>query len=129
MEARDIMTQEVITLTPNMTVGEAADVLVRYRIHGAPVIGEDGMLVGMVSLVDLVAKPGAKVREIMTPDPVFAMEDTPLQEVAQTMLDEMVRRVPITRGGRVVGIVSASDIVRAYLGLVDELAKVKASAN
>ncbi|MDR5684314.1 MAG: CBS domain-containing protein [Armatimonadota bacterium] len=123
MEARDVMTQEVITLTPDMTVGEAADVLVRYRIHGAPVVGEDGGLIGMVSLVDLVGKPGGTVREIMTPDPISAMEDTPLPELAQTMIDEMVRRVPITRGRRVVGIVSASDIVRAYLGLVDELAK------
>jgi CBS domain-containing protein len=129
MEARDIMTREVITLVPEMTVGEAGDVLVRYRIHGAPVVGRDGMLVGMVSLVDLVAKPGAKVREIMTADPVFAMEDTPVTELAQTMLDEMVRRVPITSGGRVVGIVSASDIVRAYLSLADELAKAKAQSN
>jgi len=43
------------------------------------------------------------------------MEDTPVEELAQLMLDEMVRRVPIVRGGQVVGIVSASDIVRVYL--------------
>ena len=58
------------------------------------------------------------MREIMTPDPVVAMEDTPVEELAQLMLDEMVRRVPIVRGGQVVGIVSASDIVRVYLDVV-----------
>ena len=115
VEARDIMSQDVIVLTPDMDVQEAADLLVRYRIHGAPVVDPNGMLVGMVSLVDLVGKAGGTVREIMTPDPVVAMEDTPVEELAQLMLDEMVRRVPIVRGGQVVGIVSASDIVRVYL--------------
>jgi CBS domain-containing protein len=115
VEARDIMSKDVIVLTPDMDVQEAADLLVRYRIHGAPVVDEKGMLVGMVSLVDLVGKAGGTVREIMTPDPVVAMEDTPVEELAQLMLDEMVRRVAIVRGGQVVGIVSASDIVRVYL--------------
>lgn len=118
MEARDIMSKDVIVLTPDMDVQEAADLLVRYRIHGAPVVDANGMLVGMVSLVDLVGKAGGTVREIMTPDPVVAMEDTPVEELAQLMLDEMVRRVPIVRGGQVVGIVSASDIVRVYLDVV-----------
>lgn len=115
MEARDIMSKDVIVLTPDMDVQEAADLLVRYRIHGAPVVDANNMLVGMVSLVDLVGKPGGTVRDIMTPDPVVAMEDTPVEELAQLMLDEMVRRVPIVRGGQVVGIVSASDILRVYL--------------
>lgn len=115
MEARDIMSKDVIVLTPDMDVQEAADLLVRYRIHGAPVVDAAGMLVGMVSLVDLVGKPGGTVRDIMTPDPVVAMEDTPVEELAQLMLDEIVRRVPIVRGGQVVGIVSASDILRVYL--------------
>jgi CBS domain-containing protein len=115
VEARDIMSKDVIVLTPDMDVQEAADLLVRYRIHGAPVVDANNMLVGMVSLVDLVGKPGGTVRDIMTPDPVVAMEDTPVEELAQLMLDEMVRRVPIVRGGQVVGIVSASDILRVYL--------------
>ncbi|MDR7414971.1 MAG: CBS domain-containing protein [Armatimonadota bacterium] len=120
MLARDIMTKDVITLDPSLTVEEAADVLIRYRIHGAPVVDQEERLVGMVSLVDLVAKAGSRVRDIMTPDPVTASEDTPLAELAQLMLDEMVRRVPIVRGSRVVGIVSASDFLRAYLELVGE---------
>lgn len=115
MEARDIMSKDLIVLTPDMDVHEAAELLVRYRVHGAPVVDASGMLVGMVSLVDLVGKPGGTVRAIMTPDPVVAMEDTSVEELAQLMLDEMVRRIPIVRGGQVVGIVSAADILRVYL--------------
>jgi CBS domain-containing protein len=119
MEARDIMARDVVVLTPDMGVDEAAEILIRYRIHGAPVVDAQGMLVGMVSLVDLVGKPGARVSEIMTRDPITATEDTPVEELAQLMLDEMVRRVPIVSGGRVVGIVSASDFLRLYLDLVE----------
>lgn len=119
MEARDIMARDVVVLTPDIGVDEAAEILIRYRIHGAPVVDEQGMLVGMVSLVDLVGKPGARVSEIMTRDPITATEDTPVEELAQLMLDEMVRRVPIVSGGRVVGIVSASDFLRLYLDLVE----------
>jgi len=117
MEARDVMTKDVITLTPDMTVDEAQDVLLRYRIHGAPVVDRTDQLVGMVSFVDLVARPGARVRDIMNPDPVTAPEDAPVEEVAALMLDQMVRRVPIVRGNRVVGIVSASDIIQLFLNL------------
>lgn len=117
MEARDVMTKDVITLTPDMTVDEAQDVLLRYRIHGAPVVDRTDQLVGMVSVVDLVARPGARVRDIMNPDPVTAPEDAPVEEVAALMLDQMVRRVPIVRGNRVVGIVSASDIIQLFLNL------------
>lgn len=117
MEARDIMTKDVLTLTPDMTVAEAQDVLLRYRIHGAPVVDRTEQLVGMVSLVDLVARSGQRVRDIMNPDPVTASEDTPVEEVAALMLDQMVRRVPIVRGNRVVGIISASDIIQLFLNL------------
>jgi CBS domain-containing protein len=119
MEARDIMTTDVITLSEDMTIEEATDLLLRYRIHGAPVTTPDGQLRGMVSFMDLARRAGEDVRvaDIMTPDPVVAQEDTPVEEVARLMLDQMVRRVPIVRAGTVVGIVSASDIVQLFLNL------------
>ncbi|MDQ7858149.1 MAG: CBS domain-containing protein [Armatimonadota bacterium] len=119
MEARDIMVTDVVTVTPEMTVAEAADVLLRYRIHGAPVVGPADTLVGMVSLVDLVGRYGDTVGEVMSTDPVTADEDTPVEDVARLMLDRMVRRVPIVRAGRVVGIISASDIIQLFLNLHD----------
>ena len=117
MEARDIMIKDVVAVAPDMLVAEAADLLLRYRIHGAPVVDEADQLVGMVSFVDLAARRGKTVRDVMAPDPVSASEDTPVDEIAAMMLDQMVRRVPIVRGGRVVGIVSASDIIQVFLNL------------
>lgn len=119
MEARDIMTRDVIALRPEMSVEEATDLLLRYRIHGAPVTGPQGQLIGMVSFVDLARHAGESVavQDVMNPDPVRAEEDTPVEALARLMLDEMVRRVPIVRGGTVVGIVSASDIVQVFLNL------------
>jgi CBS domain-containing protein len=111
MEAREIMSKDVVAVAPEMLVAEAADLLLRYRIHGAPVVDGADQIVGMVSFTDLAAQRGSAVREVMAPDPVCAAEDTPVDEVAAMMLDQMVRRVPIVRGGRVVGIVSASDII------------------
>ncbi|HXX38682.1 MAG TPA: CBS domain-containing protein [bacterium] len=117
MEARDIMTRDVVTLTPDMSITEAQDALLHYRIHGAPVVDDAGQLVGMVSFSDLSSRPGRKVREVMTLDPISVGEDTPVEDVAALMLDQMVRRVPVIEGGRLVGLVSASDIIQVFLNL------------
>lgn len=117
MEARDIMTKDVLTLPPDMSVQEAVEQLLHYRIHGAPVVDRSAQLVGMVSFVDLAARFSGQVRDVMNPDPVTASADTPVDEIAAMMLDEMVRRVPIVEAGRIVGIVSASDIIQVFLHL------------
>lgn len=122
MEARDIMTREVITLAPDLRLGEATDILLRYRIHGAPVVDPGGALIGMISFMHLARRAGedATVRDVMSVDPVVAAEDTPVDEVARILLNQMVRRVAIVRGGKVVGIVSASDVVQLFLNLHEE---------
>lgn len=117
MEARDIMTRDVLILSPDLSMREAIEQLLHYRIHGAPVVDSSEQLVGMVSFVDLAARSGGQVRDVMNPDPVTASEDTPVNDIAAMMLDEMVRRVPIVKAGRVVGIVSASDIIQVFLNL------------
>lgn len=115
--AQDIMTTDVVTVTPEMPVNEIGAVLVDHRIHGAPVVDENGRLLGMVSLVDLVGRTGDTAEDVMTPDPICAFEDTPVDELASAMLDQAVRRIPIVRDGAVVGIVSASDIIALFLNL------------
>jgi CBS domain-containing protein len=117
MEAREIMTTDVVSVPPEMPVEDAGQLLLHYRIHGAPVIDAGGQLVGMVSVVDLVGRVGETVADVMTPDPVVAAEDAAVEDLAGLMLDQMVRRIPIVQGGRVVGIVSASDIIRLFLSL------------
>ena len=65
MEAREIMSKDVVAVAPEMLVTEAADLLLRYRIHGAPVVDEADQMVGMVSFMDLAARRGKTVREVM----------------------------------------------------------------
>ncbi len=120
MEAREIMSKDIVAVVPDMPLAEAADLLMHYRIHGAPVVDDAGQLVGMLSLVDLAGRIGRKVRDVMASQPLAASEDARVEEVAAMMLERMVRRVPIVREGRVVGIVSASDIVRVFLNLHEQ---------
>jgi len=117
MEVREIMTKDVVTLAPETLVNDARDALLHYRIHGAPVVDDRQQIIGMVSFVDLSAKPGRRVREVMTADPVSVGPDAPVEEVAALMLDQMVRRVPVVEAGRVLGIVSAADIIQLFLNL------------
>ncbi|MHB8731100.1 MAG: CBS domain-containing protein [bacterium] len=117
MVARDIMSKDVVSLSPGMSIGDAADALLHYRIHGAPVVDGMGQLIGMVSFTDLSGRAGGSIQDVMTRDSVSVSEDTPVDEVAALMLDQMVRRVPVVSGGRVTGIVSASDIIQVFLNL------------
>jgi len=117
MVARDIMSKDVVTLAPEMAIGAAADTLLHYRIHGAPVVDGTDQLIGMVSFTDLSARHGGRIRDVMTAEAVSVSEDTPVDEIAALMLDQMVRRVPVVSGGRVSGIVSASDIIQVFLNL------------
>jgi len=115
--ARDIMSKDVVSLSPGMTIADAADALLHYRIHGAPVVDKAEQLVGMVSFTDLSARRGGSIRDVMSADAVSVAEDTTVDEIAALMLDQMVRRVPVVSGGRVTGIVSASDIIQVFLNL------------
>lgn len=117
MKVQEIMTKQVVSLAPDTSVGEARDMLVQYRIHGAPVVDEQNRLVGMVSFIDLSAKPGSRVVDVMTVEPLVLGPSANVEDVASLMLDQMVRRVPIVEDGRVLGIVSASDIIQLFLNL------------
>jgi len=128
LTANDIMTKDVVMLSPNMSLAETGDLLVRYRIHGAPVVDAAGQLIGMVSLVDLVGRVGNTVKDVMTPDPVTASTDTSVEDLAGMMLEQIVRRIPIVEAGRVIGIVSASDIIQVFLNLHDQAAPAEAAA-
>jgi CBS domain-containing protein len=76
----------------------------------------------MVSVVDVAGKLGTRVLHIMEHHPVTASEDASAGEIASLMLTRNVRRVPILRNGLLVGIVGASDIIRAFLDLLEERA-------
>jgi CBS domain-containing protein len=113
MNARDIMTREIITVTPNMSVKKLAMLLIKSQISGAPVSGKNGKIVGVVSEADIVAKKGRDVRAIMSKKVISIAEETPVEQIAQLMTTHGIKRLPVMRGADVVGIVSRADIVNA----------------
>lgn len=120
MPVRDIMTREVVTLRPGMRASEAARVLFHHRIHGAPVVDEEGRVVGVLSAMDLIGKSGETVGDLMTREVIAVQEDTPITEAGTLMLQHRIRRLPVLRGDRLVGIVTITDVVNAFLQLVEE---------
>ncbi len=111
------MTTDVITLTADMSLDEVRERFFHHRIHGAPVVDSSGKLIGMVSFVDLAGGLGRRVLHVIRRDPVTALEDSSIGEIASLMLTHEIRRIPILRDQRIVGIVGASDVIRALLDL------------
>src|SRR5689334_7057929 len=110
--AADIMTPDPLTFKPETSVHEAAQVLSEHRISGAPVVGEDGCIVGVVSEYDLIARPGATVRDVMTRDVVSVPENATLDRVRAILVSQRLKRVPVTAETRLVGLISRADLVR-----------------
>ncbi len=113
MQAKDIMTRDIITVPPTMTIRNLATTLIKNQISGAPVAGKNGKILGVVSEADIVAKKGKDVKSIMSKKIISVTEDTAVEEIARLMTAEKIKRVPVMRGEDVVGIVSRADIVSA----------------
>ena len=116
--AQDIMRKRVLTLTTRMTLSEAAGIFAEHKITGAPVLCEGGKLLGVLSQSDLVRKqrrPFPRVEQAMTPWVISCDAETPVPELARRMLAGRIHRMIITRGGKLCGIVTSMDIMRAYL--------------
>ena len=112
MIAKDIMTRDLITVAPTMTVKQLAMTLIKNQISGAPVAGKNGKLVGIVSENDIIAKKGKDVKAIMSKQIISVGEETSVEEIAQLMTARKIKRVPVMHGDAIVGIVSRADIVR-----------------
>lgn len=113
MVARDIMTKDIITVSPATTVKNLAKILIRNQISGAPVADKKGKILGIVSEADIVGKKGKQVKDIMSPRVIEVTEETPVEEIASLMTTHKVKRLPVMRGEKLVGIVSRADIVGA----------------
>ena len=117
----DIMTTRLITFPPDMNIHEAIRILLDKRISGAPVVDENGTLVGMLSKKDCLKIVfssqyhddwGGPVRDFMSA-PVETLDaDLDLVSAAQAFLDSHFRRFPVVRDGRLVGQVSRYDILK-----------------
>ncbi|MCI0330575.1 MAG: CBS domain-containing protein [candidate division Zixibacteria bacterium] len=136
--ARDIMHRNLITVPPEATLKEIANLLFKHKIPGMPVVDKAGRVLGEVTEKELItaavspeyrkAKKTKKIlpdpfetlvskedditaRDLMSKKFVTASEAMPVTELAYRMLDNNVRRVEILKNGKLVGIVLRSDIV------------------
>jgi CBS domain-containing protein len=113
MVAKDIMTRDVITASPALSVKELAMLLIKNQISGVPVADEHGKIVGLVSEADIIAKKGKQVQAIMSQQIVSVAEEASVEEIAQLMTTHRIKRVPVMNHGKLVGIVSRADIVNS----------------
>lgn len=109
--AGEIMTSPVITVSPEASVGDIAEVLHTNRISGVPVVDADGSLLGLVSEHDLLARDGGQASQVMTTSVISVTTDTLISDVRHLLVDRRIRRVPVVQRGRLVGIVSRGDVV------------------
>ncbi|MDE2662912.1 MAG: CBS domain-containing protein [Gemmatimonadota bacterium] len=133
MKVREIMTRDVTTVPPGMTLEEAADILARRRLRAMPVIDDEGHVLGMLTDRLLIsgllpelerAEAGApatrgahagEVRDIMERAVMCVKEDEPLANVVRLMLDREIERLPVVREGQLVGFLTRGDIIRRLL--------------
>ena len=141
MRARDVMTSSVLTVQPDTEVREVAALLLEHGISAMPVVAGDGRVLGIVSEGDLINRPeghtrhrrswwlellqgtedqtreylkahGRRAEDVMTPDVVSIQEDTPIARIARLLEKHRIKRVPVLREGRLVGIVSRADLLQ-----------------
>ena len=150
MRAHQIMTRPAITVTPETTIAHAAGIMLQRHVSGLPVVDGDGKLVGIVSegdflrrgeigterkrgrflrfilgpgreATDFVREHGRKIAEVMTPEPLTITEDTTLEEIVALIERHHVKRLPVMREDRLVGIVSRSNLLQAVASLAREI--------
>lgn len=142
MLASDVMTTNVVTVSPEMAVRDVARIFVENGISGAPVLDANGDVAGMITEGDLLRRSeigtderkrrswldfwsasreardyikthAATVRDVMTTDVVSVTPETLLSEVAEILETRHIKRVPVMRAGRLAGIVSRANLVQA----------------
>jgi len=153
MKAGEVMTQNAVTVDPDASIMQAIQLMLQRRISGLPVVNETGELVGIVTEGDLLRRAelgtqkrrprwiefligpgrlaseyvsacGRRVHEVMTAPVQTVSEETPLVEVVKIMESRRIKRLPVVRDGRIVGIVSRANLLRALAsaGRDDKLA-------
>jgi CBS domain-containing protein len=151
MRVSDVMTRNVVSIRPDDTILKAARLMLQGRISGLPVVDSKGDLVGMVTEGDFLRRTeigteherpkwiqfvlgpgrladeftrvsGRKVEDVMTQDPVTVGEDIDLAGVVELMERNRVKRLPVVRDGKIVGIISRANLMRAIVSLPQDKA-------
>ena len=145
MIVADVMTKVVISIAPDATVEEAVNLMLSRQISGVFVVNAEGSLAGVLTEGDLlrrdelgtgrtrgwwqrlIASPAQQaadfteaharhVRDVMTEDVISIAQDAALGDVVTAMEKHGIKRLPVTADGRVVGVVSRADLLRALIG-------------
>jgi CBS domain-containing protein len=146
MKAKDVMVRDVVTVKPDDNVTDAVKLLAEHDISALPVVDDDGTVIGVISEADFMRREeigadkhrpwwlealtpastladefakshGRRVNELMSSHVISALEDTPLDQVATLLEKHRIKRVPILRKGKLVGIVSRSNLIQALASL------------
>jgi CBS domain-containing protein len=150
MRAHQIMTRSVATVAPDATILEAANIMLRQHVSGLPVVDAAGQLVGIVSegdfirrseigtqrkrgrwlkfllgagtaATDYVHEYGRKISDVMTSEPLTVTEDATLEEIVTLMETNGIKRLPVMKGDKLVGIVSRANLLQAVASLAREI--------
>jgi CBS domain-containing protein len=150
MRAIDVMVREVVTVRPDTDVADAVKLLAAHDVSALPVVDGEGNLLGILSEADLIHRAeigtekhrpwwleavtgasrlaeefakshGKKVGEIMTSGAISVSEDTPLSEIAALFEQKQIKRVPVVKDGKLIGIVSRSNLVQALATVVGRM--------
>lgn len=142
MKARDVMTSGVVTVPPSASVRQIARLMADKRISGMPVVSLEGEVLGIVSESDLLRRTelgtepqeahwthffseaeeqarefskshGRKAYDVMSRPVVSVQDDIELSDVARTLDQHKIKRVPVLRNGKMIGMIARSDLVRA----------------
>jgi CBS domain-containing protein len=146
MNVSDVMTRRVISISPETSIVAAIQLMLKHRISGLPVIDNHAKLVGIITegdflrraeieterkrsiwldallgpaegAADYVHSHGLAVKEVMTRGPSTVAENTPLGEAVLLMENKNVKRLPVLRDGKVVGIISRANLMRALMSI------------
>jgi CBS domain-containing protein len=120
--AEQYMSSDLVTFTPEMDLHHAIRLLLKNRISGAPVVDGQGRLVGILTKKDCLKvafsasyhqELGGHVAEFMSPEVKTVDAQSDIVEVAELFLNSRFRRFPVMRNGRLVGVISRHDVLRA----------------
>ncbi len=119
LRVSDAMVREVVTVRPDITLRELHETMLRTHHMGFPVVNREGKLVGMVAFADLRRiHPSqwdrVRVRDVMNRQPVTVTPSTSMHDALLKMLRCDVGRLPVVEDGRIVGILTRTDVVKAY---------------
>ncbi len=127
LEVRDIMTEGVICVSEDTPVIEAIRLMTAKKVTGIPVVEDDMTLIGILSEQDVLRLlhtfPDEKDRTVshfMTQPAIHFEEGERLVDVCYCLKDNSIRRVPVTRHGKVIGVISRSDFVKCIVRLAQE---------